>query len=76
MQIDFVAFYANIALLCSKIRISTFVVFIRILTQYLPLFMKDFGLDEDEFKKQFCSECPEPFFRLAFQACATNPENR
>lgn len=42
---------------------------------YLPRKF-DFGVDEEEFKKQFCSECPEPFFRLAFEACATNPDTR
>eukprot|EP00112_Aurelia_sp_Birch-Aquarium-sp1_P024718 Seg794.4 transcript_id=Seg794.4/GoldUCD/mRNA.D3Y31 product="LIM domain kinase 1" protein_id=Seg794.4/GoldUCD/D3Y31 len=36
----------------------------------------DFGLDEEEFIKQFCSDCPEPFYRLAFQACSSDPEKR
>eukprot|EP00795_Rhopilema_esculentum_P015041 gene15041-6202_t len=42
---------------------------------YLPRKF-DFGLDEEEFRKMFCAECPEPFYRLAFQACTTDPEKR
>eukprot|EP00794_Sanderia_malayensis_P014100 gene14100-15573_t len=42
---------------------------------YLPRTF-DFGLDENEFLKMFCQECPEPFYRLAFKACIMDPEKR
>ncbi|KAG8233523.1 hypothetical protein J437_LFUL013647 [Ladona fulva] len=36
----------------------------------------DFGLNQNVFREKFCSECPEPFFRIAFHCCDLNPDKR
>ncbi|VVC97500.1 unnamed protein product [Leptidea sinapis] len=36
----------------------------------------DFGLNEPQFLEKFCRSCPEPFYRIAFQACSLDPDDR
>ncbi|XP_071449114.1 LIM domain kinase 1 [Hetaerina americana] len=36
----------------------------------------DFGLNQNIFREKFCSECPEPFFKVAFLCCDLNPDKR
>ncbi|XP_049879395.1 LIM domain kinase 1 isoform X2 [Pectinophora gossypiella] len=36
----------------------------------------DFGLNESVFVDKFCSNCPEPFYRVAFLACHLDPDRR
>ena len=42
---------------------------------YLPR-SSDFSLNQSIFREKFCSNCPEPFYRLAFLCCDLNPDKR
>jgi len=42
---------------------------------YLPR-SSDFGLNQHVFREKFCSQCPEPFYRVAFLCCDLNPDKR
>lgn len=42
---------------------------------YLPR-SNDFGLNTVVFKEKFCSNCPEPFYEIAFLCCELDPERR
>ncbi|XP_055592053.1 LIM domain kinase 1 isoform X2 [Uranotaenia lowii] len=36
----------------------------------------DFGLNQVVFKDKFCTQCPEPFYKIAFLCCDLNPDKR
>lgn len=38
--------------------------------------LNNFGLNVFEFRAQFCHECPEAFWRLAFLCCSLDPDRR
>ena len=38
--------------------------------------LTDYGLNVFEFRAQFCHDCPETFWRLAFLCCAMDPDRR
>ncbi|KAF2362807.1 Protein kinase domain [Trinorchestia longiramus] len=38
--------------------------------------LHNFGLDVFEFRAQFCHECPEALWRIAFLCCSLNPDHR
>ncbi|XP_069191350.1 LIM domain kinase 1-like isoform X2 [Procambarus clarkii] len=42
---------------------------------YMPRSM-DFGLNETVFHAKYCQDCPEPFYKIAFMCCNTNPDAR
>lgn len=42
---------------------------------YMPR-TQDFGLDEKKFKEEFCENCPELFYRIAFLCCQLDPDKR
>lgn len=42
---------------------------------YLPR-TKEFGLDEKKFYQEFCENCPELFYRMAFLCCNLDPDKR
>ncbi|KAK2574400.1 LIM domain kinase 1 [Acropora cervicornis] len=42
---------------------------------YMPR-TQDFGLDEKKFKEEFCENCPELFYRIAFLCCHLDPDKR
>ncbi|XP_015777437.1 PREDICTED: LIM domain kinase 1-like [Acropora digitifera] len=42
---------------------------------YMPR-TQDFGLDEKKFKEEFCENCPELFYKIAFLCCQLDPDKR
>jgi len=42
---------------------------------FLPR-LSNFGLDEEKFRKEFCDECPELFYRIAFLCCDLDSDKR
>lgn len=42
---------------------------------FLPR-LSNFGLDEEKFRKEFCYECPELFYRIAFLCCDLDSDKR
>ncbi|XP_044740456.1 LIM domain kinase 1 isoform X2 [Chrysoperla carnea] len=36
----------------------------------------DFGLNQNVFREKFCTNCPEPFYHVAFLCCDLNPDKR
>ena len=38
--------------------------------------LNNFGLNVFEFRAQFCSGCPEAFWRIAFLCCSLDPDHR
>ena len=38
--------------------------------------LQNFGLDEEKFRKEFCGECPELFYRIAFLCCDLDSDKR
>ncbi|KAL9981608.1 hypothetical protein ACROYT_G010334 [Oculina patagonica] len=36
----------------------------------------NFGLDEEKFRQEFCAECPELFYRIAFLCCNLDSDKR
>ena len=48
------------------------------LTKFLSSLIcsQNFGLDEEKFRKEFCYECPELFYRIAFLCCDLDSDKR
>ncbi|XP_031573285.1 LIM domain kinase 2-like [Actinia tenebrosa] len=43
--------------------------------EFLPR-TKYFGIDEEAYRKKFCTECPEVFYQAAFNCCSMDPDKR
>lgn len=42
---------------------------------FLPR-LSNFGIDEEKFCKEFCEECPELFYKIAFLCCDLDSDKR